>query len=232
MDDIDDPLSGLHRRLVEAHRTAEAVEAAKKALESARSDVHEYLAELGRKRAATGEQPVPIALARHLYWDFPLVHVEAIGLAIGVPTSRVYEVVGRNQELTCSSCRKTFTYEGRTSRTNPDQQGPYTLCRACKQERSKRSDTEHSEYMRRLAKRRQEHAARILQGDYWINVDGEVVLPDRPWSQCGGCGSELNRVPDSEAWKTGQGVVYRCMNCDAPASYTLDLVTYIPLANN
>lgn len=225
----DDQLAELNRRLVEINRAAEDVKAAKKALESARSDVHEYLTELGRTRAATGEQPLSIALARHLYWDFPLIHVEAIGLAIGVPTSMVYEVVGRQQDLTCTSCGKTFTPEGRTSRTNPNhRQSPYTRCPTCDRSWSRQQDTEHAEFMRRIAEQQQEQAARIRQGDYWINVDGEVILPDRPWSYCGGCGSGLNRVPDSEAWATGQGVVYRCMKCDAPATYTLNLVTYIP----
>lgn len=227
---MSDELSLINTLVAAVEQADEAIEQAKADLKVAHSHLHEHFAELGRRLVTTGEPQLPLKLARYLYWEVPRIHVASIGLALGVPTSEVHKLVGGSYKLACSTCETEFTIEGRTSRTSPSRQTQHTLCADCIRQRDARQATEHQEWLEQRKVEDARRAARIRQGDYWIDSYGDVVLPEGPWGKCGACTEPLWRIDDPAAWESGEGVVFRCRD-HADYPYVPTLVTYVPFVS-
>lgn len=208
-----------------------AVERAAEALEVARADLASHFEELGRRVVQTGELQVSLELGRVLYWDCPLIQVRWIALALGIPTHRVHEVVGGSRVLTCAACGETWT-DGRLSRTGHGRWRG-SLCESCK---AKDDAERRAAWVADGPRREAERAARVQRlaaGGYWIADDGTVVLPEGGWDRCGGCGSDLRRIDDPEAWASGVGVTFACAVCEDGLSRTTPtLARYVPVASS
>lgn len=206
----------------------EAVAASKRKLDTARSDLHAYFLSLGTQRVTTGEQIFPLALARYLYWNVPVVKVESIGAVIGVPPGQVHRVVGGNPATTCVDCGSEFVPLG-TSRSSP--LNPYySRCVECDKKRDEADEKRSREFVQEINERQAAYAARIKAGDYWIDQYGQVVLPDGEYSECGNCRGGLRRIDDDDAWKSGKGVTYVCVSrsCDYREAVTSEFTVYVP----
>ncbi|ONI73090.1 hypothetical protein ALI144C_44890 [Actinosynnema sp. ALI-1.44] len=224
---VDDPT--LQNLVAAIQRARDIIEHGKADLDVARSAFHDYMSQLGRQLAATGEQQLSLDTARRLYWDFKDIKVESIGLALGVRGNQVHKLVGSTPTYTCRACGATFTEEGRTSRTTRNSSDPYKRCPDCIAKGSEQSAAGHKAWLQQQEDEKAQYKTRLLAGDYWIDIDGEVVLPDKPWSRCP-CGNDgLRRIDDRAAWESGSGVIFVCTDCGN--TETPELVTYIPAKN-
>jgi hypothetical protein len=202
---------------------------AKENLERAKGDIDNYLMTLGRKLAETGEQQLPISVARRLYWEYPQVKVSSIGLALGVRGHEVHKLVGGSYQPRCYDCDRTYVVEGqRTSRRKLKIKGPAGVCPECKEKRREKYEADSQAWAEREKVIQAQRRERLLRGDYWIDVYGEVILPEGELRGCP-CGGDRRIVDDPNAWRSGAGVRYVCTDPACGDGETPPLAVYIPV---
>ena len=221
-----------------AAEAKERWEAAKATHDDSRFAVRDMLAEFAAEALVTGERIVDLDDARTLYWDYSDVHVGWIAPCLGVKKSEVYKIIGGRPALrvTCHECGRFLRMEKPSRAGTGDR---HERCDRCIEERQARWDA--ARRARWEAERpareqyRRERLAAINGGGYWINFQGEVILPGQgvpdgfhrrgypDWDSCPGVHRIVGGI---DAWMDGGRVAFKCPACGDEVHE--ELVRYVP----